>query len=119
LAIIMCLSALVYLGGCASLDPWGEFDALPESRSQSFDVEIDAEGSAPTDSSDIASELAGRTLSLGECVTVALEHNPRTAESWQSIRAAAARTGRAKADYLPIIGFTSSAARGDTVELDG
>jgi outer membrane protein len=115
---LLLLGCVIALGGCASLDPWGEFDALPESRSQSFDVEIDAEGSAPTDSSDIASELAGRTLSLGECVTVALEHNPRTAESWQTIRAAAARTGRAKADYLPIIGFTSSVARGETVQLD-
>ncbi len=119
LALIMCLSALVYLGGCAHLDPWGQFDALPQSRSQSFDAEIDAEESATDDSQDLASELTGRALSLGQCVTVALEHNPRTAESWQSIRAAAARTGRAKADYLPIIGFTSSAARGDTVELDG
>jgi len=118
LAIIMCLSALGHLGGCAHLDPWGQFDALPESRSQSFDAEIDAEESAPADSPDLASELTGRTLSLGECVTVALEHNPRTAEPWQAIRAAAARTGRAKAEYLPIIGFTSSAARGETVQLD-
>jgi len=116
--IIVCLSALMLLGGCAHLDPWGEFDALPESRAHSFDAEIDAEESATNDSPNIASELNGRTLSLGQCVTVALEHNPRTAESWQAIRAAAARTGRAKAGYLPIIGFTSSAAHGETVELN-
>jgi outer membrane protein len=114
----LLLAGVIALGGCASLDPWGEYDALPESRSQSFEAEIDAEESAPADSPNLASELAGRTLSLGECVTIALEHNPRTAESWQAIRAAAARTGRAKADYLPIIGFTSSAARGETVQLD-
>ncbi len=106
-------------GGCASLDPWGEFGRLPPAHSQPFDAgtaeDVPADASLP----DPANELAGRTLSLGECLTIALEHNPRTAESWQAIRAAAARTGRTKADYLPIIGFTSSAARGDTVELDG
>ncbi len=112
------LTGCIALSGCANIDPWGEFDNLPASRSQSFDAEIDADESVTGDSPDLASELAGRTLSLGECVTVALEHNPRTAESWQAIRAAAARLGQAKADYLPSIGFTSSAARGDTVELN-
>lgn len=112
------LAGATALNGCASLDPWGEFNALPASRSQSFGPEI-AEGErADARLSDVASKLTGRTLSLGECVALALEHNPRTAESWQAIRTAAARTGRAKADYLPIIGFTSSAARGETVELN-
>ncbi len=115
---ILCLPIVITLGGCAGLDPWGEFDALPGSRSQSFLAEVDGEQSPAEDSTTIASELVGRTLSVGECVTIALEHNPRTAESWQGIRAAAARTGRAKADYLPTIGFTSSAARGETVQLD-
>ena len=55
---------------------------------------------------------------MTECITIALEQNPRTAGSWQAIRAAAARTGRAKADYLPTVGLTSSAARGDAAELD-
>jgi len=115
---LLLLAGVIALGGCAGLDPWGEFDALPESRAQSFDAEIDVEESAPADSPNFAFDLAGRTLSLGECVTVALEHNPRTAESWQSIRAAAAQVGRAKADYLPVIGLTAGAARGDTVELN-
>lgn len=112
------LVGAIACGGCAGLDPWGEFGRVPTSRSQFFEADI-AEGE-PTEetSTDLASGLTGRTLSLGECVTIALEHNPRTAESWQAIRAAAARVGRAKADYLPIVGFTSSAARGDTVELD-
>jgi len=117
-AILFLLISAIAWGGCASLDPWGEFGRLPPSRSQSFDAGT-AEGE-PIEPSplDLASELTGRTLSLGECLIIALEHNPRTAESWQAIRAAAARTGRAKADYLPTIGFTSSAARGDTAELD-
>lgn len=118
LLTIPCLLTVLTLGGCGNIDPWDEFDALPDSRSQSFDAEIDGEESGPVDKPDIASKLAGETLSLGACVTVALEHNPRTAESWQTIRAAAARTGRTKADYLPTIGFTSSASRGETVELN-
>ena len=115
---LLLLAGAIALGGCANLDPWGQFDSLPASRSHSFEAEITEGEPVEASSPDPASELSGRTLSLGECVTIALEHNPRTAESWQAIRATAARVGRAKADYLPIIGFTSSAARGDTAELD-
>jgi outer membrane protein len=116
--ISFLLASAVGAGGCARLDPWGEFDALPESRSHSFRAEIDTGESTGDESPAPARAMDGRILSLGECVAIALEHNPRTAESWQAIRAAAARTGRARADYLPTIGFTSSAARGDTAELD-
>jgi outer membrane protein len=112
------LIGVIALGGCASLDPWGEFGRLPASRSQLFEAEVPAGEPVEASAPGLASHLTGRTLSLGECLTIALEHNPRTAESWQAIRAAAAGAGRAKADYLPIIGFTSSAARGNTAELD-
>ncbi len=117
-AAILLSAGVSLLSGCAGLDPWGEFGALPESRSQSFSAEIGDGAPTPGDSADLGPEFAGRTLSLGECVAIALEHNPRTVESWQAIRAAAARTGRAKADYLPTIGFTAGAARGEAVELN-
>jgi len=117
-AILYLLTGATALGGCASLDPWGAFKALPALRSEAFDGEMNPNESVANDSPNLAGKLAGRTLSLGECVTLAMEHNPRTAESWQAIRAAAARTGRAKADYLPIIGFTASAARGNASEFD-
>jgi len=118
LAPLLSLLLLPVLGGCARFDPWGEFDALPGSPSRTFDTEIETTEAVADGSPALPKELAGRTLSPGECVAIALEYNPRTAESWQAIRAAAARTGQAKADYLPIIGFTSSAARGETVELN-
>jgi hypothetical protein len=38
--ILFLLAGVIALGGCASLDPWGEFGRLPPSRSQSFDAEI-------------------------------------------------------------------------------
>ena len=115
---LLLLIGVIALGGCASLDPWGEFGRLPASRSQLFEAEVPAGDPVEVSAPGLASHLTGRTLSLGECLTIALEHNPRTVESWQAIRAAAAGAGRAKADYLPIIGFTSGAARGDTAEID-
>lgn len=117
-AKIFWLLGLATLSGCAHVDPWGEFDSLPESRSHRFEAAFEDCEDHEAGPSKLADELAGRTLSLAECITIALEHNPRTAESWQAIRSAAARSGRAKADYLPIVGFTSSAARGETVELN-
>ncbi len=116
---IWCLMSLVLLTGCANLDPWGAFGRVPASRSQPFDGDVAGDGLGEGSVSRPAGDLAGRPLSLTECITVALEHSPRTAESWQAIRAAAARAGRAKADYLPTVGLTSSAARGDAAELDG
>ena len=116
---LLLLAGAIALGGCAGLDPWGEFDSLPAARSQPFKAEITEGQLGEANSPDLATELAGRPLSLGECITIALENNPRSAESWQVIRSAAARAGRAKADYLPVIGFSSSASRGDTAELDG
>jgi outer membrane protein len=115
---LILLAGAIALGGCANLDPWGRFDGLPASRSHSFEAEITEGEPVEASSPDPASELSGRTLSLGECVTIALERNPRTTESWQAIRATAARVGRAKAAYLPTVGLTSSAARGNAAELD-
>ena len=117
-ATILCLISFALLAGCAHLDPWNEFKRMPASRSQSFEGDITVD--EPADEKDTQStvELSGRTLYLTECITIALEHNPRTAASWQAIRVAAARVGQAKAEYLPSIGFTSSARRSDVAELD-
>jgi len=115
---ILCLMSLALLTGCANLDPWGEFSRVPASRSQTFDGDVAGDDLGEGSASLPAGDLAGRTLSLTECITIALEHSPRTAESWLAIRATAARVGRAKADYLPTIGLTSSAARGNAAELD-
>jgi outer membrane protein TolC len=62
--------------------------------------------------------LTVQRLTLAQSIVLALENNPQTASSWQAARAAAARIGQAKSGYLPTVGFTSSAARGDPAELD-
>ena len=57
-------------------------------------------------------------MTLAECIRVALERNPRTAASWQAARAAAARVGQSRSEYLPTVGFIADAARGNPAELD-
>jgi outer membrane protein TolC len=110
--------SLALLTGCAAVDPWSVFGRVPPSRSEPFNGEV-----ASTDDEEApdgsAPDLSGRTLSLPECVDVALEHNPQTAAAWQAARAAAARAGRVRAEYLPALGFSAGAARGDEAELDG
>ncbi len=115
---ILCLMSLLLLTGCANVDPWGEFSKVPLSRSQPFEGNIAEDEGNGGNISELADDLNGRTLSLAECIAIALEHNPQTATSWQTARAEAARVGRAKAEYLPTVGLTSSAARGDEAELD-
>lgn len=62
--------------------------------------------------------LAGRVLSLGQCVAIALSQNPLTRESWQRTRAAAAARGQAHSAYLPSADFSAGANRADQVILD-
>ena len=61
----------------------------------------------------------GQKLTLAQCVGIALERNPRTAGTWHAARAYAARSGQARSAYLPSVGFTASAGRGNPTELDG
>jgi outer membrane protein len=63
-------------------------------------------------------EVTGRELTLAECIRVALERNPRTAASWQTARAAAARVGQSRSEYLPSVGFNADATRDNPAELD-
>jgi len=60
----------------------------------------------------------GRTLSLAQCMEIALERNPETRVSWQRIKTAAAGVGQARSGYLPSADFTAGANRGDPVSLD-
>ncbi|MFO8007341.1 MAG: TolC family protein [Candidatus Brocadiia bacterium] len=115
---ILSLTGLALLTGCAGVDPWGVFERVPPSRSEPFGGEV-ADADDEETAGGSAPDLSGRTLSLPECVRIALEHNPRTAAAWQAARAAAARVGRARAEYLPAVGFSAGASRGDPVELDG
>lgn len=110
---IFAALAGVALSGCGTIDPWSEMAKAPASRSAIFG-QTSPTGAASQPSAD----LSGRKLSLVECIRVALERNPRTAASWQAARAAAARVGQSKSEYLPTLGLGTDAARGNPAEFD-
>lgn len=115
---VFCVMSLVLVAGCAGLDPWNEFESVPPSRSQSFDGGTAEKETADETAPPFTVEPGEQPLTLADCITIALERNPQIADSWQAIRAAAARAGRAKADYLPTLTLTSRAARENPAELD-
>ena len=92
--------------------------SAPQTPSELFQEDVDQ--SSPDNALDSAFEgdLATRTLSLAECIHIALARNPQTAVSWQTAHAAAADVGHAKGEYLPAIGFNSRATRSDPAELE-
>lgn len=112
------LTCLAVLTGCSTLDPWRVMSNAPQTPSELYQEAMDQ--SSLDDALEINSEddLATRTLSLAECVHIALARNPQTAVSWQTARSAAADVGHAKGEYLPSIGFTSRATRSDPAELE-
>jgi outer membrane protein len=105
--------SLLILAGCSNLDPWSEMQKAPASPGTVSSAHPASEPVTLRPSS-----LVGQKLTLAESIVLALENNPQTTSSWQAARAAAARVGQAKSVYLPMIGFTSSAYRGDPAELD-
>jgi len=110
----LCLLAVgTGVAGCGTIDPWSELSKTPPSRATLF-------GTSPSGATAPPSvDPAGRNLTLAECIRVALERNPQTAVSWQAARAAAARVGQTRSEYLPTLGFNAGAARGNPAELDG
>lgn len=115
---ILFLMSIAMLPGCATLDPWGEYSRVPASNAKPFKGDTSKDEDDLAVASQPADEFAGRTLSLAECAVIALERNPATAASWQTILAAAAGAGQAKAEYLPSVGFTSTARRSDVPNLE-
>jgi outer membrane protein len=103
------LAGVVFLSGCATLNPEGEVSKTPISPSQPFVGRSPvAEGNAWA-ISQTADELSGRTLTLAECIRIGLERNPQTAGSWEAVRSAAARAGEEKSAYFPEVNFSTSA----------
>ena len=115
--ILLGLGAIA-LSGCATLDPWRQMSRAPASPSSAY-----VGPGAPADEAETASslldELKHDSLTLAQCIWLALKRNPRTAGSWQTARAAAARAGQTRSAYFPAVGFVSGASRGDQAELDG
>ncbi|MFA4945050.1 MAG: TolC family protein [Lentisphaeria bacterium] len=105
--------SLLTAAGCSNLDPWSEMHKAPIAPGKVSSARPASQPATPRPSG-----LAGQKLTLAQGIVLALENNPQTASSWQAARAAAARIGQAKSGYLPTVGLTSSAARGNPAELD-
>jgi outer membrane protein len=109
----LCLLAVgISVAGCGTIDPWSEMSKTPPSRATLFGTSAGGATSPP------AVDPSARKLTLAECIEVALERNPQTAASWQAARAAAARVGETRSEYLPTLGFNADAARGNSAALD-
>lgn len=101
-------AAVLLFAGCAGIDPWGDLGRVPPIPSRAYP-------DLPPPPAPEA--LPGRTLTLPECIAVALERNPATRASWLAARSAAARVGEEKAAYLPAASFGAQAVRSDTPEF--
>jgi outer membrane protein len=110
---IFVFVGLLIGAGCSNIDPWSEMQKAPPAPGKTSSV---SPASEPAISR--TSDLSGRKLTLAESIVLALENNPQATSSWQAARAAAARVGQTKSGYLPTVGFTSSATRGNPAELD-
>ena len=105
------LTGVVFLSGCATLNPEGEVFKTPISPSQPFVGRSSSAESNARAISQTADELSGRTLILAECIRIGLERNPQTAGSWEAVRSAAARAGEEKSAYFPEVNLSTSATR--------
>lgn len=108
------LPILTLLVGCSCVDPWCETAHTPRCPWDEYPAASAFVAEAPL--GKMPSELEGRTLSLAECILIALERNPRTRISWQASRSAAFQTGQQRAAYLPMLDFTAAMDRSDTIE---
>lgn len=106
------LLGLLSVLGCAGMDPWGDLGAIPALPSRPYLTGEPAAARAPE-----PPRLQGRTLTLAECISVALEQSPATRATWLAARSAAARVGEERAPYLPTLSAGASAVRSDTPEF--
>lgn len=108
------LPILTLLVGCSSVDPWCKTAYTPRCPSDEYPAAPAFVAKARP--GKMPREFQGRTLSLAECIVIALEHNPETRMSWQASRSAAFQVGQQRAAYLPTLDFTAAVDRSDTIE---
>ena len=112
------LISVVFLSvGCSSTDPWGVMGNVPDGPSQQFHPETDIlEPDRLLDNTVSKEQIGEEQLTLEQCISFALENNPRTRESWYAARAASKFLGAGKASCLPEAEFFSGAARADSAD---
>lgn len=120
--VSVCTGTIMYgllLAGCSTSDPWTQRDMAPQLPAHAFqpDADILAPARNATEESGMTGNLGKDKMSLAECITVALENNPRTQSTWRTARAAAAGAGEEKAAYLPQAEFSSDILRADSADI--
>ena len=105
LALTVTITVVLAATGCLGPDPLVRTASIPEGPFAYY-----------SPASDTIPYIEPRTvadgpLTLAECIDIALQHNPRTAASWQSIRAAAAQAGQQYSRYFPSVNFTANGQR--------
>lgn len=108
------LSILTLLVGCSCVDPWCETAHTPRCLSDEYPAAPALVAKARP--GKMPPEFGGRTLSLAECILIALERSPKTRISWQASRAAAFQVGQQRSAWLPTLDFTAAMDRSDTIE---
>jgi TolC family type I secretion outer membrane protein len=130
LYILVTVLASVVISGCAHTgvkpsDLLGVTREIPHSPSSVYQPrdtslstlegaekgEITSDQSRTLTEGDIPSEFKGKVLTLGDCIRIALESNPKTRSTWAAIRSAAARVGEEKSAYLPSADLSAGAVR--------
>jgi len=109
--------SLFFLTGCVGADLNLSAAEVPPTPSASYVPRSPQPESTAIDNQQVPA-LDGRSLSLAQCIKIALEQNPQTRETWQRARSAAAGVGQARSFYLPSVDVTAGATRGDPVLLD-
>jgi outer membrane protein len=118
IAVLLALAACV--GGCAHhAQPPTTPDepSRPWTPPESPSALIPAPEPTPA-TADLSIE-PGRVYALPELIDLAMRTNPETRLSWERARAAAARLGRADADYLPILAVDVQAGHSRTESRTG
>jgi len=108
------LPILTLLVGCSCVDPWCETARTPRCPSDEYPTAPALVAKARP--GRMPREFEGRTLSLAECMVIALERNPKTRISWQASRSAAFQVGQQRSAWLPTLDFTAAMDRNDTIE---
>lgn len=116
-AIILVLLTAFQLTGCVSADLDRLAADVPIAPSATYMPRSPQPKPMGIDNKQLLS-LEGRSLSLAQCIKIALEQNPQTRETWHRARSAAAGIGQARSLYMPSVDVTAAATRGDPVILD-
>jgi len=102
------------LAGCHCCDPFCETAHVPHCPSATYSPRCTFVADATA--AVMPDEFEGRTLSLAECILIALQRNPQTRVAWQASRSSAFQVGQERSAYWPQVDLTGTVYRSDILE---